>query len=104
VQAGGAEARERGEVEVRKEIGFRGADPYRGGLDAEALGRDVGPSREQIRRQVRGKDERVAVRPQRGLDLQRRIRAQAQQRGELVPVELDGRLGCGNSTREAAIC
>src|SRR5260221_13297761 len=34
VQAGGAEARERGEVDVRKEIVFLGADPRRGGLDA----------------------------------------------------------------------
>src|SRR6266446_3645962 len=96
LQAGGAEADEPGEVDVREEIGLRGADLRRRGLETPALGRDIGPASQQIRRQVRGEGERFAVRLQRGLDLQRRIRAQAEQRGELMPIELNGRLGGGN--------
>src|SRR2546427_5249788 len=96
LQAGGAEADEPGEIDVREEIGLRGADLRRRGLETPALGRDIGPASQQIRRQVRGEGERLAVRLQRELDLQRRIRAQAEQRGELMPIELNGRLGGGN--------
>src|SRR5216684_2313417 len=93
VQAGGTEAGKGGEVDVREEVGLRRAGLRRGSFKAPALGRKVGPAREQIRRQVRRKGERLAIRVQRGLDLQRGVRPQSEKRGKLVSIELDRRLG-----------